>query len=845
MRPLELTIEGFRSYRTRTTFDWRGRRLVGIVGPIGSGKSSILDAVSFALYGKTPAVEGATKSLIHQLCDQSHVELRFEVEGQVWRAVRSLRRKGQSGHQLERLAADEPDAEVIDRIAGDEPMKARVEQLLGMDFRAFCRSVMLAQNRFAEFLKATAGDRDRVLKGVFGYDLLDAAQATAKIRLDRVEVELEALAGERRRIDEARERLDGARAAAAQAERRLRDLESLTDEFERLTKEADAAAADADAAHEVMAELREITGSLPSAAEVERVVEAAAKAVSVVETARSLVEEATRARADRDAQLHDVAARVGDRERFRSFDRLVQQQEHEARAAERARKAVIDAEAVVTLAAREAAEARALAADATDVAEPAARAALEAAAEQLAIRRTDLAGAQHAEMALVLRGELAAGDRCPVCDQPVHDVPRRGRAPKVAAAERAVAKASAAVATAQEKRERAAQVASAAMGAAANADAAAHAAGERAAAAVEELRSAEAALTATHGQLVEWLGEGDARTLLEAREAELDAAERSAQAARAALEAAQAELETARERGAESTAQLSMMANRLSVAWGRLGEDRAVPPESAATRAGFVEVGEAVLSRHADAEERRSSAVARGDEARGALEALLGSIGLAPGEDFRHALTQAGVRHGAAAAEVATLEEQIGLANELEGRVVDAEARHGLARRLAEDLKPSRFLAFLLQEERAELAELGSEHFEQLTDGAYRFTGDDRFEILDLNAAGTKRKPDSLSGGETFLASLALALSLAEMVARGGGRLDAFFLDEGFGSLDPEHLDRAMDGIGRLVSEDARRLVVLVSHVAEMREAVEDLIVLDKHDVTGDTIVRSGAIPVA
>ena len=110
MRPLELTIEGFRSYRERVTFDWRGRRLVGIVGPIGSGKSSILDAVSFALYGKTPQVEGATKSLIHQLADQSHVELRFQVDGQVWRAVRSLRRKGASGHQLELLADDSPDA---------------------------------------------------------------------------------------------------------------------------------------------------------------------------------------------------------------------------------------------------------------------------------------------------------------------------------------------------------------------------------------------------------------------------------------------------------------------------------------------------------------------------------------------------------------------------------------------------------------------------------------------------------------------------------------------------------------------------------------------------------------
>jgi exonuclease SbcC len=845
MRPLELTVEGFRSYRTRTTFDWRGRRLVGIVGPIGSGKSSILDAVSFALYGKTPAVEGATKSLIHQLCDASHVELRFEVDGQVWRAVRSLRRKGQSGHQLERLADDRADADVLDRVTGDEPMKARVEQLLGMDFKAFCRSVMLAQNRFAEFLKATAGDRDRVLKGVFGYDLLDAAQATARVRLERAELELEVLAGERRRIDEARERLEGARAAAARAERRLRDLESLIPEFERLTKETDAATADAVGADELIAELRGITETLPSAAHVDEVVRGATEADSTVESARAAVDEASRIRAERDAELHDVAARVGDRERFRSFDRLVQQQEHEAATAERARQAVARCEGAVTLAEEAAADARARASEAADVAEPAVRASLASAEEELERRRAALAQAQHAEMAQVLRGELSAGDRCPVCDQPIHQLPKRGAAPKVATAERAVAKAATGVTRAQRDVERAARAASAAQGAAEGAEAALKKAHEHASAAMEELRAAEAALAATQGQLVEWLGEGDARTLLEAREAELDGAEHAARAARAELDAAQSALEEARELATHSAKQLSTMANRLSVAWGRLGEDRAVAADPVAARAGFLELGEAVLSRHADAQERRRAAQARAAEAGAALETMLGSIGLDPGADFRHELTQAGIRHGAAATEVAALEEQVGRSNRLEGQIVEAEARHGLVRRLAEDLKPSRFLAFLLQEERAELAELGSEHFEQLTDGAYRFTEDDRFEILDLNAAGTKRKPDSLSGGETFLASLALALALAEMVARGGGRLDAFFLDEGFGSLDPEHLDRAMDGIGRLVSEDARRLVVLVSHVAEMREAVEDLIVLDKHDVTGDTIVRSGAAPAA
>ena len=98
-------------------------------------------------------------------------------------------------------------------------------------------------------------------------------------------------------------------------------------------------------------------------------------------------------------------------------------------------------------------------------------------------------------------------------------------------------------------------------------------------------------------------------------------------------------------------------------------------------------------------------------------------------------------------------------------------------------------------------------------------------------------QPESLSGGETFLASLALALALAEMVARGGGRLDAFFLDEGFGSLDPDHIDRAMEGIERLVAAGTDRLVMVVSHVEQMRRSIEDLIELDKDPRTGDTIV--------
>ena len=90
MRPIELTIEGFRSYKESTTFDFRIRDLVGIVGPIGSGKSAILDAISFALYGRTPTVSQGTRELINRRSAQGKVELVFRSSGRGWLAQRAV-----------------------------------------------------------------------------------------------------------------------------------------------------------------------------------------------------------------------------------------------------------------------------------------------------------------------------------------------------------------------------------------------------------------------------------------------------------------------------------------------------------------------------------------------------------------------------------------------------------------------------------------------------------------------------------------------------------------------------------------------------------------------------------
>src|SRR3972149_5403851 len=170
MRPRSLTLRGFRSYADETRFDFTGRRLVGIVGPIGAGKSSILDAVAFALYGETPRAGKTTNPLISQRRDTLHVELVFEVDGEVWKVVRALRRKGAPAHTLYRV--DDAGGHAVAPKAPAVP--ARVEPLLGLDFDAFRRSVLLAQNQFAGFIEATPGKRDQVLKGVFGFDRLAA-----------------------------------------------------------------------------------------------------------------------------------------------------------------------------------------------------------------------------------------------------------------------------------------------------------------------------------------------------------------------------------------------------------------------------------------------------------------------------------------------------------------------------------------------------------------------------------------------------------------------------------------------------------------------------------------------
>ncbi len=199
MRPVTLIIEGLRSFRAPVAIDFTGRDHIAVVGDTGAGKSSILEAITYALYGKTSFSAQANQELMNDTSTKLRVVLCFRVFGEDWEVARTLRRDGRgavkpSGAQLRRLGADGETAERIEKVA---PVNERITRLVGLDCDAFLRTVVLPQGRFARLLvEDRPSKRSKILRQVWRTDELEEMKILAEgahgdvLRLkDRLEAE--------------------------------------------------------------------------------------------------------------------------------------------------------------------------------------------------------------------------------------------------------------------------------------------------------------------------------------------------------------------------------------------------------------------------------------------------------------------------------------------------------------------------------------------------------------------------------------------------------------------------------------------------------------------------------
>ncbi|HEX6254638.1 MAG TPA: SMC family ATPase [Euzebyales bacterium] len=787
MRPTRLEVTGFGSFRAQTTVDFTEADLFVLVGPTGAGKSTVIDALIFALYGSVPRYDD--RRLVAPVINQGRVEakvrLDFVVDDVGYTAVRVVRRTQTGATTKEaRLESWDPAAPDgagvgVTTLAGNEKeLTERVEGLLGLSFDHFTRCVVLPQGAFAQFLHARSKDRQDLLVDLLGIEVY-------------------------RRIGRrARERAKQAQARSDHTRRRLGELSDAT---------AEALAAATDRVTMLEQVHRRIVEAQP---ELERLRERGAElraAAVAAQQRRALLDGLTQPPA-----VPDIARRLADATQAEAdAGERVEKVEQQRLAAEEARGRLPDGATITELrrlvterdARGDALAPAADAAAAADAARATADAAHDEAQRELSAVRATRDRVREANHARALAHGLHTGDPCPVCSRPVTELPDHGDAGDLAAAD-------AAHAGAEQRLARSA---------AALREAAAEAARRRQA--KDTLETACRDLTARIDELAASHDLSPAE--VPAVAAAVAQADRDLADAHADEQAARATLRRAAER-------VRGLDGERRAAWAQFDEVRdplAALGPPAVERDDLATAWSQLLDW---AEQRRPELAAAATTAEHAV-AEIAEQWRARNRELVAACTSADVpvdgadpRSACAAALERARGDRARVARAVETAVrLRAEMRADeqltdTASALGQHLGTRRFEQWLLNQALAQLVADASIRLRELSSQAYSLRVDDAgtFLVVDHRNADELRSARTLSGGETFLASLALALSLADHVAQlatgASARLEALFLDEGFGTLDHDTLDVVASALEELGSRG--RTVGLVTHVRELAE---------------------------
>ncbi|EWM65171.1 hypothetical protein MCBG_02304 [Micromonospora sp. M42] len=425
MRPMRLDMAGFTVFRDETTVDFTDADFFALVGPTGSGKSTVLDAICFALYGTVPRWGGA-RGLANALAPsatEARVRLVFESAGDRYVATRVVRRDGRGtvktanaglqlmppGFDVTKLDTGLSPEDLGEVVAGTPAeMEQAVLDAVGLPYEQFTSCVVLPQGQFADFLHAKPATRQQILVNLLGLGVYENVQKKAVERAGQAEAKLETvdkLLGGLTDVDDeslaaARERVDAMRELAAA-------VAAAVPEWERARATAGeraAALAALDAELGVLAGVRPPDGT----AELARAVAAARVAADEAAATVGLAEE-------REEKLRGELTAAGDESALRL---------HLKAYADRDR---LTAEAATVRAAVDAARGEH---DAAVAALAAARADAQRAETELESAFRAHEEAKAADQAVALRAHLVGGAPCPVCEQMVTTVPA---VPKVVA----------------------------------------------------------------------------------------------------------------------------------------------------------------------------------------------------------------------------------------------------------------------------------------------------------------------------------------------------------------------------------------------------------------------------
>ena len=238
MIPITLSLAGFLSYRQPQTLDFTQFDLACISGSNGAGKSSLLDAITWVLFGQARKRD---ESLINTACDKAEVTLDFEYENQVYRVHRSIT-KGK-GSQVDLfiekgLKADgSSDWKTLSERTLRET-EALIVHTLRLDYETFTNASFFLQGKADMFAQQRPSDRKRILASILGLDVWEAYREQANLERKQKESDLKTIDGRLGDIQEELGQEDARRKKLAEVERDLKTLSASREQQSKLLDEA-------------------------------------------------------------------------------------------------------------------------------------------------------------------------------------------------------------------------------------------------------------------------------------------------------------------------------------------------------------------------------------------------------------------------------------------------------------------------------------------------------------------------------------------------------------------------------------------------------------------------------